>query len=124
MTGGLRGPQVLRLLLALFSTFIVVGARAQDAAPERRARLVYVVAPDAQGCPSDAELRAAANARAGHELFGDPASLTLEVNIRRAGAAHVATVVLPPPDTRQYAVAVPVNATATIAVPKAIVAPR
>jgi hypothetical protein len=96
VTGGLRGPQVLRLLLVFISTLVVVtGARAQTTTPERRARLVYLVAPDAQGCPSEQELRAAANARAGHELFGDPASLTLEVNIRRAGAAHLATVVLP-----------------------------
>jgi hypothetical protein len=95
VASGLRSPQVLRLLLAFLPTFIVTGARAQTGVPERRARLVYVVAPDAQGCPSEQELRAAANARAGHELFGDPASLTLEVNIRRAGAAHVATVVLP-----------------------------
>jgi hypothetical protein len=95
VAGGLRCPQVLPLLLALVTTIVASIARAQTAAPDRRARLVYVVAPDAQGCPSPEALRAAANARAGHELFGEPASLTLEVNIRRDGAAHLATVVLP-----------------------------
>lgn len=104
MTGGARRPQVLRLLLALLTipaslahAQVPPEARAAQpgAAPERRARLVYVVAPEAEACPSAQELRAAANARAGHELFGEPASLTLEVKIRRDGAAHVATVVLP-----------------------------
>jgi hypothetical protein len=94
----LRRPQVLRLLLALLT--IPAGLSNAQAEPEARAaadtaRLVYVVAPDAKACPSADELRAAANARAGHELFGEPATLTLQVTIRRDGAAHVATVVLP-----------------------------
>lgn len=86
MAWGASGPLVLLLASS---------APTAPEAPAPRARLVYVVAPDAEACPTADDLRSAVNARAGHELFGEPPNLTLEVTIRREGAAHVATVVLP-----------------------------
>jgi hypothetical protein len=83
-------------VLLVFVTFVVAAApaRAQPSAPQR-ARLVYLVDPTAVGCPSTDELRGAVNARAGHELFGEPSDRTLDVTIRRRDAAYEATVELP-----------------------------
>lgn len=90
MAPGASAPLVLLLALSAPAAAI-----AQPAPPSPRARLVYFVAPDAEACPSADEFRAAVNARAGHDLFGEPANVTLEVTLGRAGAAHVATVDLP-----------------------------
>jgi hypothetical protein len=69
-------------------------ARAQTpSAP--RARLTYVVDAAAEPCPTADELRAAIEARVGHAVFGEPAAFTLDVRVRRDGAAFVATVALP-----------------------------
>jgi hypothetical protein len=87
VASGASGPLVL-----LLATLAVPAAASAD---PLRARLVYVVAPDAEACPSADDLRAAVNARAGHELFGEPPDVTLEIRIGRAGGAHVATVSLP-----------------------------
>jgi hypothetical protein len=80
-------------LLALLWGATPVAARAEEPAP--RARLIYVVDPAAQPCPPPEELRGAIEARVGHAVFGEPATLTVEVNVRRDGAAYVATVALP-----------------------------
>jgi hypothetical protein len=94
---GARGPLVL--LLALLAT--QARARAETTTAPPHARLVYFVDPEAAGCPTAEELRAAANARAGHELFGEPSDLTIDVTIRRGADTdthvdvYVATVGLP-----------------------------
>jgi hypothetical protein len=62
-------------------------ATARAEAPPAHARLVYFVDPTAVGCPSAEDFRAAVSARAGHELFGEPADVTIDVTIRRAGSA-------------------------------------
>jgi hypothetical protein len=79
-----------------FTAFVAAAApaRAEPPAPPR-ARLVYLVDPTAVGCPSADELRAAVDARAGHELFGEPSDRTLDVTIRRRDAGYEATVALP-----------------------------
>ncbi|HVU52555.1 MAG TPA: hypothetical protein VHL80_17870 [Polyangia bacterium] len=86
---GARAPLVV-LLAALAAA---APARADTAAPH--ARLVYFIDPTAVGCPSAEDFRAAAAARAGHELFGEPSDVTIDVTIRRIEAAYVATVRLP-----------------------------
>jgi hypothetical protein len=90
---GARGPFVL--LLATWAVPAVAHAQVTSSPTATRARLVYVVDPAAAPCPSADEFRAAANARAGHELFGEPATATIEVSLRREGEAFVATVALP-----------------------------
>jgi hypothetical protein len=86
---GARNPLVV-LLVALAAPTL---ARAE--APPPHARLVYFIDPTAAGCPSADEFRAAADARAGHALFGDPSDVTIDVTIRRTESAYVATVGLP-----------------------------
>ncbi len=92
MPPGARAPLIV-LLAALAASG---SARAQAPAS---ARLVYFVDPTAAGCPTADEFRAAANARAGHELFGEPAGVTIDVTLRRldpaSDTAYVATVGLP-----------------------------
>jgi hypothetical protein len=80
-------------LLALLWGATPVAARADQ--PTARARLVYLVDPAAQPCPPPEELRAAIEARVGHAVFGEPATLTVDVNVRRDGAVFIATVALP-----------------------------
>jgi hypothetical protein len=63
--------------------------------PTGRARLVYTVEPAAQPCPSTDELRAAIEARVGHAVFAEPATVTVNVVVRRDGPTYVATVALP-----------------------------
>jgi hypothetical protein len=82
------------LLVLVAALGAPAAARAEGAAPAR-ARLVYFVDPTAAGCPTAEEFRAAVNARAGHELFGDPGDLTIDVTLRRLDAAYAATVGLP-----------------------------
>jgi hypothetical protein len=72
----------------------ITSARAQTASAPR-ARLTYVVDAAAELCPTADELRAAIEARVGHAVFGEPATFTLDVRVRREGAAFVATVALP-----------------------------
>jgi hypothetical protein len=86
---GARAPLVV-LLVALAAP---TPARAE--APPAHARLVYFIDPTAAGCPSADDFRAAADARAGHALFGDPSDVTIDVTIRRTESAYVATVGLP-----------------------------
>jgi hypothetical protein len=87
---GARAPFVLLLALAAAPRV----TRAEPAAAPH-ARLVYFVDPTASGCPTTEEFRGAVNARAGHELFGEPADITIDVTLRRLDAAYVATVGLP-----------------------------
>jgi hypothetical protein len=84
------------VLLAALAT----PARAETP-PPGHARLVYFVDPTAAGCPTPDEFRGAVDARAGHELFGDPGDVTIDVTLRRLDATYVATVGLPDtPDAR------------------------
>jgi hypothetical protein len=71
--------------------------------PEPRARLVYTPEPEPGACPTLEEFYAAVNARAGRELFGEPATVTIDVSIRRDGAGHLATVDLPDADRTKRA---------------------
>ena len=80
------------VVLAVFAAASAV-ARAEPFTPH--ARLVYFVDPTATGCPTPEQLRADVNARAGHELFGEPSDVTIDVTIRHLDAAYVATVGLP-----------------------------
>jgi hypothetical protein len=74
----------------------VTGTALADPAPAPTpARLIYFVDPEAVACPTAEEFRAAVNARVGRETFGEPAGVTVDVTIRRAGDGHVATVALP-----------------------------
>jgi hypothetical protein len=89
-----RGARVLLVFCAAWARPV----RAE--APAAHARLVYFVDPTATGCPSAEAFRAAASARAGHELFGEPADVTIDVTLRRVdapggAATYVATVGLP-----------------------------
>ena len=90
MPPGARAPLIV-LVAALAAP---ASARGQTPATPR-ARLVYFVDPTATACPTADEFRAAVNARAGHELFGDPGELTIDVTLRRLDTAYVATVGLP-----------------------------
>ncbi|HVX93588.1 MAG TPA: hypothetical protein VHK47_01660 [Polyangia bacterium] len=96
MAPSARAPLIVLVFVVGFAVVLAAttAARAQTPAPSR-ARLVYLVDPTAVGCPSADELRAAVNARAGHELFGEPSDRTLDVTIRRRDAAYEATVALP-----------------------------
>ena len=89
MAPGARGSLVLLLALA------AAPARAETSVGAPHARLVYFVDPEAVGCPTAAAFRAAVSARAGHELFGEPSDLTIDVTLRSADDAYVATVGLP-----------------------------
>jgi hypothetical protein len=86
---GARGSLVLLLALAATQG----RARATPSAPH--AKLVYFVDPEAVDCPSADAFRAAVSARAGHELFGEPSDLTIDVTLRRDGDASVAILGLP-----------------------------
>jgi hypothetical protein len=101
---GARAPFVL--LLALGTALAAETARANEPTElvsVPHARLVYFVDPTASGCPTAETFRAAVSARAGHELFGEPSDLTLDVTIRRLGDAYVATVGLPDAPTAREA---------------------
>jgi hypothetical protein len=89
---GARRSFVLALLV-LACGVAPAAARAQEGAG--RARLVYVVDPAAQPCPTTDEIRAAIEARVGHAVFGEPATVTVEVSVRREANTFVATVALP-----------------------------
>jgi hypothetical protein len=93
-------PRARASLLVVLGT-LAGGARARAEVPATaHARLIYFVDPTATGCPSADELRAAVSARAGHELFGEPADVAVDVTIRRTDTAYVANVGLPgSPDT-------------------------
>jgi hypothetical protein len=69
----------------------------------RRARLVYTPEPELGACPTVEEFRAAVNARAGRELFGEPATVTIDVSIRRDGEGHLAIIDLPDADRTKRA---------------------
>jgi hypothetical protein len=89
-----RAPAAaLALATAVALALAPRGARAD--APAAHARLVYFVDPTATGCPSADEFRAAVSARAGHELFGEPSDVPIDVTLRRTDATYVATVGLP-----------------------------
>jgi hypothetical protein len=93
-------PRGARAPLVVVLAALAMPARAETPAPGR-ARLIYFVDPTAAGCPTADEFRAAVDARAGHELFGDPGDVTIDVTLRRLDAAYVATVGLPDtPDAR------------------------
>jgi len=77
-----RGSLVLLLALAASQG----RARATEPATTTsapHAKLVYFVDPEAVDCPSADAFRAAVSARAGHELFGEPSDLTIDVTLRR-----------------------------------------
>lgn len=96
-------PGDRRSLVPLIAVLLAAAAPAAAWAdgPAGRARLVYVVDPAAQPCPPADELRAAIEARVGRPVFGEPATLTVSVSVRREGNAYVATVSLPDaPDER------------------------
>lgn len=95
MAPSARAPLIVLVFAVGFAVVpaVTAPARAQTPSPAR-ARLVYLVDPTAVGCPSADELRAAVNARAGHELFGEPPDRMLDVTIRRRDAAYEATVEL------------------------------
>ena len=104
MAPGARASFVL--LLALGTALAAETARANEPTElvsVPHARLVYFVDPTASGCPTAETFRAAVSARAGHELFGEPADLTLDVTIRRLGNAYIATVGLPDAPTAREA---------------------
>jgi hypothetical protein len=88
-----RGVSFLPLVALLFAATPAAPARAAEDAT--RARLIYTVDPAAAPCPSAGEFRAAVEARVGHAVFGEPATLTIAVELRRDGKAYVATVALP-----------------------------
>jgi hypothetical protein len=93
---GARAPLVVLVVtLAAPVRLEALAAPALAEAPAPHARLVYFVDPTATGCPAADDFRAAADARAGHALFGEPADVTIDVTIRRNESAYVATVVLP-----------------------------
>jgi hypothetical protein len=81
--------------LTLLCSALTGTALADPAPAPPSARLIYSVDPDAAGCPTAEVFRAAVNARVGREAFGEPASVTVDVTIRRAGDGYVATVALP-----------------------------
>jgi len=87
---GARGSLVL--LLALAAT---QGRARAEATSAPHAKLVYFVDPEAVDCPSAEVFRAAAGARAGHELFGEPSDVTIDVTLRRDADSYVATLGLP-----------------------------
>jgi hypothetical protein len=89
---GERRPLVA-LLVALASWAAPAAARADEPVPH--ARLVYTVEPAAQPCPSADELRSAIEARVGHAVFAEPATVTVNVSVRRDGPTVIATVALP-----------------------------
>ncbi|HEX4405866.1 MAG TPA: hypothetical protein VH560_13610, partial [Polyangia bacterium] len=89
MAPGARGSLVLLLALAATQG----SARATASAPH--AKLVYFVDPEAADCPSADAFRAAVRARAGHELFGEPSDLTIDVTLRRDADAYLAILGLP-----------------------------
>jgi hypothetical protein len=70
---------------------------------DARARLVYAAEPEVGGCPTADEFRAAVNARAGRELFGEPATVTIDVALRHDGEGYVALVDLPDADRTKRA---------------------
>jgi hypothetical protein len=72
-------------------------------AADARARLVYAPEPEVGVCPTADEFRAAVNARAGRELFGEPATVTIDVSLRHDGEGHVALVDLPDADRTKRA---------------------
>jgi hypothetical protein len=72
-------------------------------AADARARLVYAPEPEVGVCPTADEFRAAVNARAGRELFGEPATVTIDVSLRHDGEGHVAIVDLPDADRTKRA---------------------
>jgi hypothetical protein len=85
-----------RVSLAVLVAVATMSARAgADVPPPERARLRYTAEDAASPCPTDAEFRAAVETRVGHVVFGEPATFTIEVTLRRDGAAFVATVALP-----------------------------
>jgi hypothetical protein len=94
---GARGSLIaLAVELAAFAAALAASAPARGEVPQApHARLIYFVDPTAAGCPTADEFRGAVDARAGHELFGEPSDLTIDVTLRRADAAYVATVGLP-----------------------------
>jgi hypothetical protein len=103
---GARAPFILLLALGAAPALAAGTARADEPtelASVPHARLVYFVDPTASGCPTAETFRAAVDARAGHELFGEPADLTLDVTIRRLGNAYVATIGLPDAPTAREA---------------------
>jgi hypothetical protein len=63
--------------------------------PPPRTRLVYAFDSGSQPCPPADQLRDAIEARVGRAVFGEPATLTVSVSVRREGTAYVATVSLP-----------------------------
>lgn len=87
-----RGVPILPLVVLIVATSAAT-ARADE--PETRARLTYTVDPAAAPCPSADEFRAAVEARVGHAVFAEPATMTIAVAFSRAGKAYVATVALP-----------------------------
>jgi hypothetical protein len=91
---GARGSLVL--LLALAAT---QGRARAETTPAPHTKLVYFVDPEAVDCPSAEAFRAAVSTRAGHELFGEPSDLTIDVTLRRdtdaAAESYIATLGLP-----------------------------
>jgi hypothetical protein len=88
---GARGSLVL--LLAVAAT---QGRARATPTSAPHAKLVYFVDPEAVDCPSADAFRAAVGARAGHELFGEPSDLTIDVTLRREDAgSYVAILGLP-----------------------------
>jgi hypothetical protein len=99
---GVHAPLIAWLAVAA----LPASAHAEAAAPPRapaatvnapsaaapHGRLVYVVDPTMSGCPTAEEFRAAVDARAGHELFGEPAGVTIDVTLGRVETTYVATV--------------------------------
>ncbi len=94
MAPGARGSLVLLLALAATQE----RARATErATPTPHAKLVYFVDPEAVDCPTAEVFRAAVTTRAGHELFGEPSDVTIDVTLRHDAdaASYVAILGLP-----------------------------
>ncbi len=91
------------LLLLAADPAAGVRAPAPALAADARARLVYTPEPEPGACPTADEFRAAVNARAGRELFGEPATVTIDVSLRHDGEGHIALVDLPDADRTKRA---------------------
>ncbi len=96
MAPGARGSLVLLLALAATQGRARAAERATTTSAPH-AKLVYFVDPEAGDCPTAEAFRAAVSARAGHELFGEPSDLTIDVTLKRDAdaASYVAILGLP-----------------------------